>query len=509
MGVLNRFRFTISLALSILIHFSLFLSLFLNRAKIEFFSKSSKSDLPLELQVELNKDDEASEKGLSDKEMKFGQDKGKDGMKLSHFDPKVFARKFGVGKQWEELLNSLSQTSNLRENYPEIFDEINYSSGVKDSYKFRKRHYEDLIVKEVFPTIRNVEKPFKQILKEASRDLNHYNRRNDIIQKFRKWTKGEISENRSTVRIYKTGHKKSQSPLDFPKKERDHYFDLTLRQPKETQLYNFINRYFDYDPDKGDLPIAVRELYYKNLQRIAYTFSPDATYMDLDYFEENLNKEDFLKNSLAQAARLKDTKTQTELLFAVLDIYEIQQNAWHNYFYFDSTYNSLSDAKKRGLRVETLRRIRNRYKPVLKKKHLKKYLDIVNVYGKKREEIIDYIIRHSPNRYRVNDALFEKGRLHWDLGTNLNSDQEKQKAINIWEKIKLDPGKGGDSSEGSDWESDFVFRNTVERIQDVIEQYRQSNSAFDMQYKIQNILLRRQSERMHEKSDREEKILWP
>ena len=60
--------------------------------------------------------------------------------------------------------------------------------------------------------------------------------------------------------------------------------------------------------------MAIRELYYQNLQRLAYVFSPDPTYFMLDYFQENLNKEDFLKNSLYLVSKNLGSKAATEML---------------------------------------------------------------------------------------------------------------------------------------------------------------------------------------------------
>src|SRR5690606_11159255 len=115
---------------------------------------------------------------------------------------------------------------------------------------------------------------------------------------------------------------------------------------KTQQLSNFINRYFQYDPNEGDLPIATRELYFKNLERLLYSFSSDQTYLYLDFYLENLNKADFLYQALNQAARLDGTKTATELLFTIERIYEIQQRAWKAYFEFDGLYADIPVEKR-------------------------------------------------------------------------------------------------------------------------------------------------------------------
>jgi hypothetical protein len=450
---------------------------------------------PIELDISVDNKDSDENKGDT-----AGDGKTKEGQASKTVNVNEFKSKFGIDKEWNDLIENLADTKDLQKNFPEIYDEIKYNSGVTDSYIFRKRHFEDLIVKEVFPTLHNVDKPFEQILQEASVDLNKYNERNEIIHKFRKWSTGELAENRPTVRITKQGQNLEQKPLSFPREERKKYLDSTLKETKETQLYNFMNRYFNYDPDKGDLPAAVRDLYYDNLQRMVFSFSDDQTYLFIDYFDENLNKEDFLKNSLYQASRLKKTKTQTELLFAIENIYEIQQRAWQHFFKFENMYKNLPDDKKNRLRIETLRRIRERYKPLLENKKIQNYDDAIKVYGKKREEILDYITRNTPDKYRVTDALFEKGRLHWDMGVQLKDEGQKKKAIEIWKNISVNPGSKPDEITSSE---------TIQKLKPIIETYERFNNPGLVERQIQNIIDQRQAPRLMEKIKREEKILWP
>lgn len=452
------------------------------------------------MNVEINQDaNESKPNGEAEKDSK-GQGQGKSSKKINSGSPSDFEKSFGIKKEWNELVKNLSKTGDLRANHPEFFDDINYNSGVKDSYIYRNRHYEDLIVKEVFPTLHNVDKPFEQILKEAPQNLNKYNERNEIIQKYRKWSKGDLSENRPTVKITHGFDREQQHPLHFPKEVREKYFDSTLRESKESQLYNFINRYFQSDPNTGDLPIAVRELYYNNLQRLIYPFSSDPTYMSIDYFDENLNKEDFLKNSLYQASRLKNTKTQTELLFAVQDIYEIQQKAWKLFFDFENIYQNSSSEKKKQLRIETLKRIHDRYIPVLAQKKINSYEDAVKLYSRKREEISEYIMQHSPDHYRTQDALFEKGRIHWDMGMQMNLASEKKAAIEIWKSIPLNTNVSDES---------FVFRDTLQKLSPIIQSYEKVQNIYIVEGQIQSLIQARQNKRIQEKAQREEKILWP
>jgi hypothetical protein len=259
-----------------------------------------------------------------------------------------------------------------------------------------------------------------------------------------------------------------------------------------------------YDPDEGDLPIATRELYYDNLQRIAYIFSSDPTYFYLDYFLENLNKEEFLKNSLYQAASLDGSKTQTELLFAIEDIYHIQQRAWNYYFSFGNMKNNLTEEKKNRLRNETLRRVHERYKNVLKEKGINQYNDIIALYSNKRLEIMDYILEHTPDGYRKNDALFERAFINWQQGVMANQADKKLLAIMQWLAITPDTMR-------ADANTDFLSRESWQQLIPLLKGYLVANQAERQmaETKIQVTLNQRNQNKMAAKQAREERLLWP
>ena len=166
------------------------------------------------------------------------------------------------------------------------------------------------MVKDVFPTIHNIDQHFEEILNAAPERLEEYVRRNKIIEQYRD---PKVSDRADLMEVnFKEITKNGTlGPLNFPAPARQQYFDETLAEDKTLQLSNFINKYYDYDPNNGDLPIATRELYYQNLERLIYSFSNDPTYFYLDYYFENLNKEDFLFNALNSASKLDGTKTAT------------------------------------------------------------------------------------------------------------------------------------------------------------------------------------------------------
>jgi len=269
---------------------------------------------------------------------------------------------------------------------------------------------------------------------------------------------------------------------------------LTL--PKEEQLSDFIERYLGYDPDNGDLPLMFRELYYKNLQRLAYTFSSDSSYFSIDYLQENLNKEDYLKNAMNLVSELKGTKTATEILFTLENIYEIQGNALQHFFISQENLKNLTPEQKKLIRFETLRQFVNRYAPVIKDKKFNNHQDALALYFKKKLEIMDYILTTTPNHYRKSDALFEKGRIYWDLGMRTNNIKERKEAVKVWSQIDVTPNTG-----------DFLNKDFFAQISPFIQEWKVSNSA-QSQLQIDSLLAGRLIPSLMDKKKREEQLLW-
>ncbi|WP_411823572.1 hypothetical protein [Leptospira sp. 'Mane'] len=408
-----------------------------------------------------------------------------------------FAKGKYEGGKWDKLVKDLESTSELRKNFKNDLDSIVPSSGISDSYIKRERDYEDIIVKEVFPTLHSIRDPFKVDLEEAEDNLAVHKERNRIIEEFRK---GEESPP-ITMRLSLEGEKKPRSPLQMPKEERSQYLDKTLKQSKEKQLDQFVSRYMGYDVNKGDLSMFVRDLYYENLQRLAYTFSGDPSYFAVDYFQENLNKEDFLKQMMALLSEHLGTKTGTEILFTIENIYEIQGRALNVYFQNESLYQTYPEEKKQELRVETIRRVVEKYKPVLREKKIRSYSDAELAYTTKRLQIIDSLIKNTPAGYRLQDALFEKGRIFWESGILRGEDELLYKAIAEWKKISL---KG---------DGDFLAEKTVENIRLTLQQeeIRDVFGKFPSNAKerIDMAVRYRLADVLEKKKMREEKLLWP
>jgi len=301
----------------------LFLALFLHLFLFEYaFSpefdlpttKADEKDISLSLQIVRSSDDQGNLRGRSPAtppKQKGKNGKGKGGKKKGKGKGEGEGKGKGKGKgkggsfaeaynldkgKWGELLKRLKSNDSIGNKYPEKIDNIAKQGKVNKSYVFRKRSYEDIVVKDVFPTLPHMDQPFEQLVKKAPEELNEFLERNEIIDDYRKWKKGDLDLNRKKVEIVKDRSKINKSPLHFPKQERKLYFDRSLDEPKEEQLNRFTREKMQHDPDEGDLPVALRELFYDNLLRVVYNFSSDHNYFVLDYFQENLNKEDYLKS---------------------------------------------------------------------------------------------------------------------------------------------------------------------------------------------------------------------
>ncbi len=388
--------------------------------------------------------------------------------------------------------------------YPLIFDKLIPGGRVRQSYIKRKREYKDIIVKEVLPTIHNIDKPFEEIILQSKKTLSKHNERNQIIEDFRIWEQGRDPSSYIKSDIeYEHKNPDHPNPLKFSSEQRKDFLDKTLTLPKETQLNQFIKKYFYYHPDKGDLAITIRDLYFNNLQRLAYAFSYDPNFFLIDYLQENLNKEDFLKNVLYQVSRLHGTKSMTEILFTVENIYEIQDRAIRLLFNFIRTQHSIPEERKNRLHYETLARFAKKYQPILSNKQIYNEQQSSEKYTKKRLEIINYLLKNTPNKYRARDALFEKGRIQWEYAMENKKLEYFKKALKTWKSINKTPSKG-----------EFLHRDTWLALKPFYNKSKEINTksnAFLMQngLRINRILKGRLHTSILEKRKREEHLLWP
>lgn len=408
--------------------------------------------------------------------------------------------------KWGDLIQRLENNTGFKDGYIQTYEDLIKNSKVGNTYIHRDRKHEDIVIKEVFPTIHNIDQSFEDILKAAPDHLSEFDKRNDIIEQYR--SQNAIEKTTLKIDIISKIESGNLGPLEFPPSERQAFFDKTLTIDKSQQLSDFITQYFQYDPDEGDLPIATRELYSKNLERLLYSFSKDPTYAYLDFYLENLNKEYFLHNALNQASSLHGSKTATELLFAIERIYEIQQRAWTTYFKFKSIHKNIPQDKKNRLRVETLRRVNERYKEVLQEKEIENIADLEKKYRQRRYEIIEYIIKNTPDAYRLQDALFDKASILWEMGLKKDDKKLKLQAINQWQSL-INDAKQNNFPDNAYY--DYSHATDLKLLDALLSAHQREYGTKKEGYvkHINNFLLRRHSKRLASKREREKRILWP
>ncbi|MCS6983703.1 MAG: hypothetical protein NZM25_01075 [Leptospiraceae bacterium] len=450
-----------------------------------------------ELRVELNpKSTQEKDEARAQSNPSFGQKNEENNPNaLAQEKSQGEAQEPNFGEEWQDLRERLKQSENLRSRFLEHFDGLLPERDVPPSYIYRKRDYEDIIVKDVFPTLDTIDIPFQDIVKRAPEDLQRHKKRNELIEDYRLWKAGELEVDRKKVEIIHEEEGKLEV-LHFPKSERQKYLDETLTLPKEEQLSLFIRRFSHYDPDRGDLPYAFRDLYYENLQRLAYIFSADHSYFTLDYYQENLNKEDYLKNSLALLSRYQASKTAAEILFTLENIYEIQQRAWYNFFEFQKAAPYITPQQRKQIRIETLLRVMHRYTPLARQKGISSYKDAVELYTQKRLEIMDYGLSTIRENYRRHDMLFEKGRIYWERFRLLKDHQSLENAIKNWQSLRYEPSTG-----------DFLNKETYEKLQPYLTLSTRDYYTY-AGMEIQAILDQRLEKVLSQKRDREYRLLW-
>ena len=407
--------------------------------------------------------------------------------------------------KWGDLLERLKDNTGFQGGFVQTYEGFTANNKVSNSYIFRDRMHEDIVIKEVFPTIHDIDKPFQEVLTDAKQKLSDHTERNRIIDEFRDPL--SVNESRLKIQIEPKSEMENQGALHFPPDERQKYFDETLAENKTKQLGDFIKKFHKYDPNVGDLPIATRELYYQNLERLLYSFSTDSTYFYLDFYLENLNKEDFLFNALNEASRLDGSKTVTELLFILQELYEIQQRAWQVYFDFKKANDKTPPAKRNRLRFETLRRVDERYKPVLESKNIQNINDIHKRYFKRRLEISEYILNNTPKAYRVHDAKFTQASILWEMGSVENSQAKINKSLDIWKsllkQVKQNPLSNTEKSE-------FLNLPILSNLEKLLISYENSPENLRPTHakNITAMLKRREPGRIERKRERENRILW-
>jgi len=410
-----------------------------------------------------------------------------------------FEKEMGPGGgKWKEQIERTEDGEKLSENFSEDIEGGKTDQRVPEEYRNRKRDYRNIIAKDIFPTLKNIEKPFREEIKEAPQELEKMLERNEVIENYRLWREGRAIPDKKRAKIVL--NKKADGrlgSLSFDETARRKYFDETLNNPKEDQLDRFLKDYGSYDPNEGDLPRAIRDLYFENLQRVASNFKSDMTYLAIDYFHEALNKEEFLRKALDVVSKKKGTKYATEVLLAIENIYEIQGNALQLLFKVNQRIKGLKPEQKKNIRVQTLQKVVDRYLPLAEKKGIRTETDALQHYYLKRTEVLDYLLEHTPGGYRSKDATFAKARVYWSSVDALNpmSWGNAKRAVDLWRSIDHLTDNG-----------DFVANETHGQMSEALAKFKDYRGVEARQ--IENALQMSMAKLMAKKTERENRILW-
>jgi hypothetical protein len=501
-GFVKKQRWSLFFYLSILMHLSLFTHLAIRGMKAQEIEICNKPQIQLMAQVmpapkapgqpgeESNPSDGG---GFDHGPMADSQGKGKGD----------FAEEFGIpGGKWKEQLDRTEEGEALNDNYGgKEGEKSSINNAVPEEYRNRKRDYRNIIAKDIFPTLKNIEKPFREEIKEAPLELEKMEERNEVIETYRLWREGKAIPDKKRTKVTVNRPQDGVSgKLNFNEAARRKYFDETLSDPKEQQLDRFLRDYGKYDPNEGDLPRAIRDLYYENLQRVASTFNhSDPTYLAIDYYHEALNKEEFLRKALDAVSKKKGTKYATEILFAIENIYEIQGRALNMLFDMKKYIDSLPPKARENIRVQTLDKVAKRYLPLAEKKGIRNGPAALQYYYLKRTEILDYLLENTPGGYRVKDATFAKGRIFWESFDsergNPASWANAKRAVDIW--------RGIDNLSDS---GDFLSQETHAAMKDSLAKFKTVNSLEGQ--RIAQALVQNNAKLMQKKIERENRILW-
>lgn len=398
-------------------------------------------------------------------------------------------------KDSAELLDLLKESDNLKEKGFSQLDHMIPGSDVDEEYIYRKRRYKEIIVKDVFPTIHTINIPFESVIRRSKDDLIFFEKRNNIIKDYHSWKGGQkIYQRRFRVTIKKMRPSSESIPLlKMGKDQRMKYLDSTLKTAKEKQLEKFIEKYLSYHPDKGDLPGFIRELYYENLQRLAYRFSFDPTFFFVDYFQENLNKESFLKNAIFLLSRLKDTKSGIELGFTIENIYEIQSNAWDFFYQYKKMKDQMDKKDLNKTRIKTLNLMDKKYSRILKQKNIYNEKELKKRYFQKRIEIMNFLNKNNTYNYRLADIYYQKGEIYWQWYSATKDPEKREAAFLNWNRAANFNG------------SDNIFKKDLSSIRSIMKN---SRTAPEADLKIKMFFLQNLKRHLASKKERESRLLW-
>jgi hypothetical protein len=193
------------------------------------------------------------------------------------------------------------------------------------------------------------------------------------------------------------------------------------------QILDLVHR---FDPQQGDLPRLLRRYVNDNLlQPFNASQNPEPrVWGSLSVAADHY---DFVQFITTFVGRVPSSKVTTELLFLMDKLVQANLQAALSLFKLDTVHGIewTKSVSRKG--AETLVALRGHHEGVLGKRGLWDESVLARLYDEVRVNILEHLIRTTPQGYGVNDARFLIGEIWWQQG-------RRTEALEVWRRIKPD-----------------------------------------------------------------------
>lgn len=207
--------------------------------------------------------------------------------------------------------------------------------------------------------------------------------------------------------------------LSLSSAERQRILDELMALGEADQLEAFKTRYLDiYDPDGGDLAALTREFFYANLNGVFIVTDPVTTAFDA---VEGIHLRRAVYETYARYGRsLRRTRTGAALLLNLASAYDFERRTLEALFeaggearWVMATPTTPSWQHQPRLKAYVIERLSSEIADLAARTGLT-VVDLSGMYLRRQEEIYRRLTRFGGEV--MNRALFDWGRLDWELG---------------------------------------------------------------------------------------------
>jgi hypothetical protein len=187
----------------------------------------------------------------------------------------------------------------------------------------------------------------------------------------------------------------------------------------------------DFDGDAGDVPLVLRTYLAQNiLQPYFESDIPDPRlWVMLALAADHVDFVDYIG---AYVRLHPSSKTTTELLLLLDKLVQGNRDALVALLSVDPQSQASFTRTARPAAYDLLVSIRDHYRTVLELHGISSTEQLTARYDETRLRLLTAIMRGSPAGYRVNDAAFLSGVIHWRAG-------RYEEAVNVWRTIASRP----------------------------------------------------------------------